>query len=76
MTTLQRCISNYYSFISSHEYKECDKALKRFSEKINLNEINRLIDGITCISVNHKIFLKEILKVRKEIIIDKNVLNY
>lgn len=66
---------NYYTFISSHEYKECDNALKRISKRIDLNEINKLIDGITCISDNHKIFLKNILKARKEIIIDKNVIN-
>ena len=66
---------NYYSFIASHEYKECDKALKRISGRINLNEINELIDDILYISDNHKIFLKQILKARKEIIIDKNILN-
>lgn len=66
---------NYYTLISSHEYKECDNALKRISKRIDLNEISKLIDGITCISDNHKIFLKNILKARKEIIIDKNVIN-
>ena len=66
---------NYYTLISSHEYKECDNALKRISKRINLIEINNLIDNLVCISDNHKIFLKNILKARKEIIIDKNVIN-
>ncbi len=66
---------NYYSFISLHEYKECDEALKRISKRINLDEINKLIDDLTCLSDNHKIFLKSIMKSRKENIIDKNVLN-
>ena len=41
---------------------------------INLNLVNDLIDGITVISNEHKEFLKKIIKLRKEIIIDKNIL--
>ncbi len=55
---------NYYSFIKSHQYKECDKAIERIKEKINLQEINLLIDSIECISQNHKTFLKLILEKR------------
>lgn len=65
---------NYYDFISSHAYKECDKALKRISTKIDMSVICELIDNIECISDNHKLFLKEILKLRKEIIIDNNII--
>ncbi len=64
---------NYYSFISSHEYKECDEALIRVSKLIDLNKIDVLIDSVECISDNHKKFLKLIIKSRKEIIIDKNL---
>ena len=67
---------NYHDFISSHNYKECDQALKRISKKINLSEINELIDSIDILSDNHKQFLKQILKLRKELIIDKNVKLY
>ena len=65
---------NYYSFISEHKYKECDAALKRIAPKINIDKINILIDAIPCISEEHKTFLKRILKTRKEIIIDKNIM--
>lgn len=64
---------NYYDFISSHLYKECDKALIKISKRINLDIINELIDSIEVLSDNHKHFLKSILKLRKEIIIDKNI---
>lgn len=64
---------NYNNFISSHEYKECDDALKRIASKIDLEPINNLIDEISCLSDNHKLFFKKILKARKEIIIDKNI---
>lgn len=60
---------NYYSFIKSHEYKECDKAIERIKEKMNLEAINRLIDDVNCISDLHKEFLKLIIKRRFEIII-------
>lgn len=64
---------NYYNFISSHEYKECDEALKRISKRIDIDIINSLIDEIELISDEHKVFLKKIIKARKEIIIDKNL---
>ena len=60
---------NYYSFIKSHEFKECDKAIERIKEKMNLEAINRLIDDVNCISDLHKEFLKLIIKKRFEIII-------
>ena len=63
---------NYYDFISSHLYKECDKALIRISKRINLDIINELIDSIVVLSDNHKHFLKSILKLRKGIIGNKS----
>ena len=64
---------NYYNFISSHEYNECDEALKRISKRIDIDIINSLIDEIELISDEHKVFLKKIIKARKEIIIDNNL---
>ena len=55
---------NYYSFISSHEYKECDRAIERIKEKIDLNQINKLIDDLETISKKHKTFLKLIIEER------------
>ena len=57
---------NYYKFIKSHEYEECDKAITRIKEKIDLDKINLLIDELDCISDNHKLFLKNIIKRRYE----------
>ena len=55
---------NYYSFITSHEYKECDKAVERIKKLIKLEEIYKLIDDLTIITNNHKSFLKKIIEVR------------
>ena len=57
---------NYYNFINSHEYKECDKAINRLKSKVDLNSINNLINEIPCISNNQKEFLILILKKRYE----------
>lgn len=57
---------NYYKFIKSHEYEECDKAIKRIKEIISIDNINKLINDLDCISDNHKIFLNMIIKRRFE----------
>ncbi|MCQ2795766.1 MAG: HipA domain-containing protein [Bacilli bacterium] len=62
---------NYYSFITEHMSKDCDAAIKRIAKRINMDEINKLIDSIEIIDNNHKAFLKQILKLRKTMIIDK-----
>lgn len=63
---------NYYQFIKSNKYKDCGDALKRIAPKINLMDINSLIDGVEQLSDLHKTFLKKILKMRKELIIDSH----
>jgi len=55
---------NYYSFIKSHEYIECDKAIERIKPVVNMNAIWKLVDGVECISENHKSFLKTIINER------------
>lgn len=55
---------NYYSFIKSHEYRECDKAIERIKRRFDLNAIFDLIDSVDCISLNHKKFLKIIIEKR------------
>ena len=57
---------NYYKFIKSHEYEECDKAINRIKERVDLDIINSLINDLDNISNNHKQFLKEIIKRRYE----------
>lgn len=60
---------NYYNFIKSHEYKECDAAILRIKEKIDINKINELIESIDFLEENFKKFLKIIIKKRFEVII-------
>ena len=55
---------NYYSFIKSHEYVECDKAIERVKQFVNIDAICTLIEDIECISDNHKAFLKLIINER------------
>lgn len=57
---------NYYKFIKSNEYEECNKAIKRIKGIINFDDINSLIDEVQCISDNNKLFLKTILYGRFE----------
>ena len=55
---------NYYEFIYSHECKECDAAISRIKSRIDLNEINKLIDELEIITDKHKQFLKLIISAR------------
>lgn len=63
--------SNYFKVITSLEYKECNEAIKRIVPRIDLNKINDLIDSVSELSNLQKEFLKKILKLRKELILDK-----
>lgn len=62
---------NYYQIITSLQYEDCNEAIKRIVPKINLYEINNLIDSVEQLSNLQKDFLKKILKLRKELILDK-----
>lgn len=62
---------NFYDFLISHKYKECDEAIRRIVPKINLIEINQLIDDCPGCSTIKKDFLKKMLSLRKTLILDK-----
>ena len=62
--------ANYYKVITSLEYKDCNEAIKRIVPKIQLDKINQLIDSVEELSDYQKDFLKRILKLRKELILD------
>ncbi len=64
---------NYFDFINSLEYDDCNNALKRIHPKINLEKINQIIDETPYISILQKDFYKAILKGRKENILDKSL---
>lgn len=58
--------SLYYDVISSLRYKECNKALKRIVERIDLDKIYTLIDNVEFASNIRKDFYKKIIKERYE----------
>ena len=62
--------ANYHKVITSLEYKDWNKAIKRIVPKIQLDDINKLIDNVEELSQLKKEFLKKILKLRKELILD------
>ena len=64
---------NYFKIITSLEYEDCNKAIKRIVPRINLDQINLLIDEVELASDLQKVFLKKILKMRKEIILDSTL---
>lgn len=61
---------NYFNFISSLQNKDCNKALKRILPKINMTEINHIIDETPYITDLQKTFYKTMLSQRKEKILD------
>lgn len=64
--------SSYYEIISSLAFEECNNALVRIVERINLDKINKLIDSVENISKKHKEFYKTILEQRYEKILLKS----
>lgn len=63
---LNKRLSSYYQVINSLMFEECNNALKRIVPKINLSNINELIDSVECISDIRKRFLKTLIKTRYE----------
>lgn len=61
---------NYFDFISSLEYEDCNAALMRIVPRINMEKINTIIDDTPFISNLQKDFYKTILQARKERILD------
>lgn len=58
--------SAYFEVISSLEFEQCNYALKRITERVDLNKINCLIESVEGISQVRKQFYKIILKERYE----------
>lgn len=64
---------NYFDFISSLEFDDCNDALERILPRIDMNRIEKLIDDIPYISDLQKAFYKLMLRERKEKILDKSL---
>lgn len=63
--------ANYHKIITSMQYEDCTAAIKRIVPRIDMIIINNLIDEVEQLSELQKEFLKRILKLRKEEILDK-----
>lgn len=59
---------NYITYIKSAKNEECNKAIKRLFEKIDISKINEFIGEISCMSSARKDFYKKIINYRYEII--------
>lgn len=55
---------NYISYIKEGKNNECNKALIRVFDNINISEINSFIDGIDSIGKSRKDFYKKIVIIR------------
>lgn len=59
---------NYMTYIKSMKNEDCNDAIYRVFTKINMEEINKFIDEIFCMSDVRKDFYKSIISLRYEII--------
>ncbi len=60
---------NYYDFLSSAEYEDCNQAVKRIYGRINMDDIRAFIDDVPYISDLQKEFYKEYISARLDLII-------
>lgn len=61
---------SYFEFISSFQNKECNAALQRICSRINMGNIENMIDETPFIDAIQKEFYKIMLRERKEKILD------
>ena len=59
---------NYMTYIKEMKNIDCNNAIIRCFNNININEIEKFIDGIKCISKIRKDFYKQIINIRYNII--------
>lgn len=60
---------NYYDFLSSGEYEDCNQAVRRIYERIDMEQIGEFIDAVPYISELQKEFYKQYISARKEILL-------
>ena len=59
---------NYIAYIKSKKNEECNKAICRIFEKIDIDKINKFIDEIPYMSTIRKEFYKNIIELRYDIL--------
>lgn len=60
---------NYYDFLSSGEYEDCNRAVKRICERVDMDKIRTFIDEVPYISDLQKEFYKKYISARYDIIL-------
>lgn len=59
---------NYMTYIKSMKNEECNKAINRIFERINMGEIKEFIDKIDCMSNTRKEFYEKIIFLRYDVL--------
>ena len=59
---------NYMTYIKECKNEECNEAILRVFKNIKIDEINKFIDKISCMSNERKEFYKKIINIRYKII--------
>ncbi|PIE84844.1 hypothetical protein CSA08_05095 [Candidatus Gracilibacteria bacterium] len=62
---------NYFTLLTTTDNQDCLKSLKKIHSRIDMDKINKIIEETPYITDIHKLFLKTIIKARKEKILDK-----
>lgn len=60
---------NYYDFLSSGEYEECDQAVREIYERVDMDQIGAFIDDVPHISELQKKFYKQYIAARVDLIL-------
>ena len=60
----------YFNFISSLRYPECNDALRRITARIDLDRIQKFLDGVPELQTLQREFYLTMLTERKEKILD------
>lgn len=61
---------NYFKFLTAGEFPDCNEALKRIVDRIDMKKIDAIIDSTPSITEIQKDFYKTMLSARKERILD------
>ena len=64
---------NYYNYLSTTTNIDCINSLKEVYSKIDISAINKIIDETPYISDTHKYFLKYMINIRNEFIVEHSV---
>ena len=64
---------NYFKFLSSGEFEDCNKALIKITECIDIEKVFEIIDNTETITEIQNIFYKTMLTERKKRILDFSV---